>query len=54
MPRCGEKDEGDMGLDITAYEKVTLVRAMSVKEFNANEETQSLTDTTSGVTRCPR
>ena len=29
-----------MGLDITAYEKVSLIRAMSVREYNEDEQAQ--------------
>lgn len=33
-----------MGLDITAYAKVTLVRAIEVKDYNKDEEAQALVD----------
>jgi len=33
-----------MGLDITAYGKVTLVRAIEVKSYNEDEDAQSLAD----------
>ena len=33
-----------MGLDITAYAKVTLVRAIEAKDYNKDEDAQSLVD----------
>lgn len=33
-----------MGLNITAYKKVTLVSAMDVKQYNADEDAQQLAD----------
>jgi hypothetical protein len=39
-----EKGPTTMGLDITAYEKVTLIRSMTVQEYNEDENSQEEAD----------